>query len=90
METNIEKRIGAGIWPLRLVEEEAGHSKESAKFLHMRNVMSSNIFDEGYLTRLRSGDEDTAKHFWRLLPPHAPNQIMGEIRSLDRAERPDG
>ena len=26
-------------------------------------VMSSNIFDAGYLTRLRGGDEETAKHF---------------------------
>ena len=54
MEANIQKPTSMGVWSsLALVEEKpvAG------------TVTSSNIFDENYLVRLRSGDEDTAKHF---------------------------
>jgi RNA polymerase sigma factor (sigma-70 family) len=51
METHIEKPSSFSIWPLAAMEE-----KPNA-------VMSSNIFDANYLTRLRSGDEETAKHF---------------------------
>ncbi len=54
MEANIQKPTSMGVWSsLALVEEKpvAG------------TVTSLNIFDENYLVRLRSGDEDTAKHF---------------------------
>lgn len=50
MEMNIEKRDDVKIWPVPEVKEKL-------------KVMSSNIFDEGYLMRLRAGDEETAKHF---------------------------
>ncbi len=51
METHIEKPNSFSIWPLAAMETKPS------------TVMSSNIFDENYLTRLRSGDEETAKHF---------------------------
>ena len=55
METHIEKPTGFKIWPLAAVQQE-GKGKATA-------VMSSNIFDDDYLTRLRNGHEETAKHF---------------------------
>ena len=51
MEMNIEKHDDVKIWPLLEAKQKS------------TRVMSSNIFDEGYLMRLRAGDEETAKHF---------------------------
>ena len=52
MEMNTESRITVGVWTLASIEEKPKNP-----------VLSSNIFDENYLARLRSGDEETAKHF---------------------------
>jgi RNA polymerase sigma factor (sigma-70 family) len=51
MEMNIEKHADVSICPLLAAKEKP------------TRVMSSNIFDESYLLRLRAGDEETAKHF---------------------------
>lgn len=55
MEMHIEKPTDFDIWPLA-----AGKREDTEK---ASAVMSSNIFDDDYLTRLRNGHEETAKHF---------------------------
>jgi RNA polymerase sigma factor (sigma-70 family) len=52
METNTEKSADLKIWRVAPM----GHKTTAS-------IMSSSPFDQDYLTRLRRGDEETAKHF---------------------------
>src|SRR5450631_1165775 len=51
METEFVKHTKPEVWPLAPMAEKRSP------------VMSSNVFNESYLARLRNGDEETAKHF---------------------------
>jgi RNA polymerase sigma factor (sigma-70 family) len=42
-------------------------------------IAKESVFDEGYLRRLRAGDEDTAKHFYRYFRRSLRAQLWGKF-----------
>jgi RNA polymerase sigma factor (sigma-70 family) len=63
METEMGTDTRLGIQPLEPDHARRASLMESPKFRPPHAAQSCLIFDQGYLARLRSGDEETAKHF---------------------------